>query len=284
MSRSAARKTPPPEPDPFRYGWRFIKKVLPDGTTDLVQVPLTLEDVLHPQEGDEIPDRPLQSQDAEYLGPIFRTRAQQRLPGALVLVGCLVNWGVPGIRNHSPDLSVFEGVTNPPGLEIGTFRLRACGGHCVLAMEIVSPDTRVNDVFHKFREYHRVGVPLYVLIDQRTDGGPRQVIGYRYMRQRYVKMRLDQQGRLLLKPLGLWLGLEHDRAVCYDADTGERFGDHEQVQQERIAAKQRTREQADSREAAEQAARQQADARKAADQRVRELEAGTRRLRRRTSR
>jgi Uma2 family endonuclease len=260
-----SRRTPPPEADPFRYGWRFVKKLLPDGSTDLVQVPLTLEDVLHPQEDDQIPERPQQHLDAVYLDPILRVRAQERLVDPLVLGDCLVAWGVRGIRNHSPDFSVFEGVTNPPGLQIGTFRLRASGGRCVLAMEIVSPDTRNNDVVHKLREYHAVGVPMYVLIDQRNEGGPRQVIGYRYTRARYVKLRPDRQGRVLLKPLGLLLGLEDELAVCYDADTGERLGNYEQVQQARIAA--------------EQAAREQAAAREAAEERVRELEAQLRRLR-----
>jgi Uma2 family endonuclease len=265
MSRSAARTTRPPEPDPFYYGWRFVRKVLPDGTTDLVQVPLTLEDVLHPQEDDVIPQRPRQQEDAEYLGPIFRARAQERLPGGFVLVDCLVDWGVPGIRDHSPDLSVFQNVVNPPGPDIGTFRLRASGGRCVLALEIVSPHTRSNDVVEKFREYHQVRVPLYILIDQETEDGPRQLVGYRYTARRYVRMRLDRQGRLLVKPLGLLLALEDRRVVCYDADTGERLGGYEGERQSRLAA--------------EQEARQQAEARRAAEQRVRELEAELRRLR-----
>jgi Uma2 family endonuclease len=277
MPRSAARPPRLPEPDPFRYGWRFIKKIMPDGTTDLVQVPLTLEDVLHPQEDDVIPDRPLQRLDSEYLGPIFRTRAEQRLLGALVLVDCLVNWGVPGIRNHSPDLSVFEGVTNPPGLDIGTFRLRASGGRCVLALEIVSPHTRSNDVVAKFREYHQVGVPLYIIIDQASEDAPRQLIGYRYKARRYVRMRRNREGRLLLKPLGLWLALEDERVVCYDADSGERLGDYEQVLHEQAQERQ-------AREAAERVAQQQAQAREAAEQRVRELEAELRRLRGRSDR
>jgi Uma2 family endonuclease len=259
MSHSAARTTPPPELDPLPYGWRYVKKVLPDGTTRLVQVPLTLEDTLHPQEGDEIPERLVHNLDAQYLGPVFRARARERLPNGLVLVDCLVDWGVPGIRNHSPDLSAFKGVINPPpGLDIGTFRLRDSGGRCVLALEIVSPDRRDNDVVEKFREYHQVRVPLYVLIDQRTSGGPREIIGYRYTPGRYVRMRLDRQGRLPLKPLGLLLGLEDNRAVCYDADTGERLGVYVGGGQGR---------------------EQERQAREAAEQRVRELEAELRRLR-----
>jgi hypothetical protein len=37
-----------PEPDPFRYGWRYVKRVGPDGQETLDQIPLSLEDVLFP--------------------------------------------------------------------------------------------------------------------------------------------------------------------------------------------------------------------------------------------
>jgi Uma2 family endonuclease len=265
MPRSADRTTQPPKPDPFRYGWRFVKKLLPDGSTDLIQVPLTLEDVLHPQEGDCIPERTFQERDAEYLRPIFRDRVA-RLPGGFFLGDCLVDWNVAGVRNHSPDLTVFRDVHHPPVENIGTFRVRGFGGRCVLAVEIVSPDTRENDVVHKLREYHQVRVPLYALIDQERENGPRGVVGYRYTARRYVRMRPDRQGRILLKPLGLWLAVEDELAVCYDADTGERLGDYGQERRSRAAA--------------ERQALEQNEARQVAEGRVRELEAELRRLRR----
>lgn len=133
-------------------------------------MPLTLEDVLYPQEGDVLPERPVQERDAEDPRPIFRQRAR-RLPGGFYLADCLIDWGVPGIGNPSPDLSVFRSVRNPPPENIGSFRLRDSGGRCALLVEIVSPHTRVNDVVETVREYHRVRVPLYVLIDQQTPVG-----------------------------------------------------------------------------------------------------------------
>jgi Uma2 family endonuclease len=148
------------KPDAYRYGWRFVKKLLPDGsTTDLVQALLTLEDVLHPQLDDVIPQRVWEERDAEYLRPIFRDRVA-RLPGGYFLADCLIDWDVPGVRNHAPDLIVFRGVPRPPVENIGKFRLRDFGGRCVLVVEVVSPDTRDNDVVHKLREYHQVRVPL----------------------------------------------------------------------------------------------------------------------------
>jgi hypothetical protein len=87
MPRRSDRTKPPAMPDPYRYGWRFVKKRLPDGSTELVQVPLTLEDVLHPQLNDVIPQLTYQERDAEYLRPIFRRRAA-RLPGGYFLADC----------------------------------------------------------------------------------------------------------------------------------------------------------------------------------------------------
>ena len=47
---------PPGGPYSFRYGWRYVRIVRPDGTEDHDQVPLTLEDVLHPEVGDIMPE------------------------------------------------------------------------------------------------------------------------------------------------------------------------------------------------------------------------------------
>jgi hypothetical protein len=46
---------PPGGPDPFHYGGRDVHIIRPDGTEELDRVPLTLEDVLHPEVG--IPSR-----------------------------------------------------------------------------------------------------------------------------------------------------------------------------------------------------------------------------------
>src|SRR5437879_5841302 len=88
---------PPVEPaerPPF-YGWRYVKRVLPNGEEVLEEQLLTLEDVLHPQEGDVIPERPIHEQDRGYLAWAIRAKNAGR-PGFLVLSDCLVDWGVGG--------------------------------------------------------------------------------------------------------------------------------------------------------------------------------------------
>ncbi len=289
--------TPPnppaaPPTDAFRHGWRFVKRARPDGTTDLEQVPLTLEDVLHPQEGDVIPETSLHEMECGYLADVFRSRPV-RDPFGRVTADLLVDWGVDGVRNHSPDVGVFAGLDEEPDLTEGTFRLAESGGRCLFVVEIVSPEKRDNDVVHKFREYHQVGVPLYVIVDQERERGPRRLAAYRYTPVRYEEVTLDGQGRLLLRSLGVLLGLRDGRVTCYDAATGAELGDYvklakavesleqlcreqEQTIEEGIfrahTAERAAREQEEARHKAEQAAHEQEEARHKAEQVAREQE------------
>jgi colicin import membrane protein len=215
---------PAEKPDPFRFGWRYVQQIGPDGSKVWVQVPLTLDDVLHPREGDHIPDNSQQSKDCRYLSAVLEWRLANN-PRALVLCDCLINWGVRGLRNHSPDISVFDGVQDT-NRNWKTFALAKEGGRPVLVIEIVSPDAhdrqaRENDTVTKVREYYRGRVPLYALVDQEREDGPRQIVGYRRGARKYVRLPLDAQDRLLLEPVRLLMGLRDERVVCWDADNGE---------------------------------------------------------------
>jgi colicin import membrane protein len=273
-----------PETNPFRYGWRYVPVERPDGKEDLDQVPLTLEDVLHPKEGDVIPENTRHSQERAYVFNCFRRRLLDR-PGALVLSDCLVDWGVTGLGNHSPDVSVFLDVADTTR-DRGTFYLAKDGGRIVLALEIVSPDTRKNDAEIKLEHYHRAGVPLYVIVDQEREGGPRRLLAYRHRPKGYEPVALDERGRVLIAALRLRLGLIDNKLVCFDADTDAQIGDYPEVSRALEAADRKIEDMAqkmegeiDSRQAAErkareaQAARETAEAaRQAAERKAREEE------------
>ncbi len=216
------------QPNPFRFGWRYVQQIGRNGAKQWVQVPLTLDDVLHPQEGDQIPDNSQQARDCNYLYGILKWRLAGN-PHAVVFTDCLINWGVRGLRNHSPDISVFEGVSDPQRIWT-TFAVAREGARPILVIEIVSPDAhdrqaRDNDVITKVREYYRARVPLYAIVDQERERGPRQIIGYRRGARKYVTMPLDEQGRLLLEPVRLLLGLREERVVCWDMETGKEIPD-----------------------------------------------------------
>jgi Uma2 family endonuclease len=203
-----------------RYGWRFVRRE--DG--ELVQVPLTLEDCLHPQEGDHVSANSHHNDDCVYLKAVFDSR-RLTPPFAIVSHDLLVDWGLAGMRNHSPDVAVFTGLGRDPR-PTGLLRLARLGGRCDLIVEVVSPDKRDNDVVHKFDHYFRIGIPFYVLIDQEQEDGPRTLRAYRHTPAGYVEEPPDAMSRVPLPPVGLLLGLREDgRAVCFDAATGEEIED-----------------------------------------------------------
>jgi Uma2 family endonuclease len=233
------KSRPAEKPDPFRFGWRYVQQIGRNGVKQRVRIPLTLDDVLHPQEGDHIPDNSQQGRDCSYLYGVLKWRLAG-ISHAVVFTDCLINWGVRGLRNHSPDISVFDGVADPQRIWT-TFSVAQEGARPVLVVEIVSPDAhnrqaRDNDVVTKVREYYRARVPLYAIVDQERVGGPRQIIGYRRGTRKYVTMPLDEQGRLLLEPVRLRMGLREQRVVCWDADTGEEVEDFTAMAQARQEA------------------------------------------------
>lgn len=234
MKRSA------PLPDPFRFGWRYVQQIGPNGSKQRVRVPLTPEDLLHPKKGDQILENTQQERDRRYLASVLDWRLSGN-PRALVMSDCLVNWGVSGLGNHSPDISVFDNVNDPKRRDWGMFQVAVEDARPVLAIEVVSPDAhdrrvRDNDVVIKVREYYRAGVPVYVIVDQEREGGPRQPIAYRRGARKYLRLRPDRQGRLLLEPVRLLIGLRENRAVCWDADSGEEIGNLTAMAQARQAA------------------------------------------------
>ncbi len=222
-------------PDPFRFGWRYVQQLGADGRKVRVRVPLTLDDVLHPQEGDHIPENSQQEQDCTYLASVLRYRLAGN-PHTVVFRDCLINWGVRGLRNHSPDISVFDEVLDLKRIW-RTFYVAKEKARPVLALEVVSPDShakqaRDNDVVTKVREYFRAGVPLYVVVDQERVDGPRRLLAYGRGSKHFEPLPLDERGRVFLESLGLRLGLREERVVCWDAATDEEIGDLTQAMHE----------------------------------------------------
>ncbi len=101
----------PPLPDDaaFRYGWRYVRGLRPDGYGDLVPVPLTLDDVLHPEEEDHVTYSEAHQRRCVYLYNVLRARVAND-PTAVVLRNVRIKWDVPEVRPHGPDLMVIRGV------------------------------------------------------------------------------------------------------------------------------------------------------------------------------
>jgi len=253
-----AKSEPPWESDPWRYGWRYINEQMPDGTVRTKQVPLTEEDVLHPQEDDFIMENPAHDVDCEVLKLALKSRMRDR-PDVVVLRDCRVDWGVAGIEPHGADAVVLEGVQGWDPL-LGTFHVARHHARVVLVAEATSPSKRRNDLGIKVDEYFRAGIPLYVIVDTPVVNGVRTIrmIGRQATETGYALMPVDARGRLWLEPVGLWLGADNGQLVCTDAE-GNRLGEYLEVEEAAEAA----RQQADAAQELADAEMARADAEKA---------------------
>ncbi len=310
MSRTTAHRPPapdtPPETDPFRYGWRLVPRPTPDDPYNLEQVPLTLEDVLHPETGDFIVHSDRHETDRMYLTAVLRARLESA-GVAIVLSDVRIAWDLPDLRPHRPDVMVIPGVAERQ--DWSTFDVAVEGARPALIIEITSPETRANDLEIKVDHYARAGVAQYVIVDDaRRRGGKRRLrlLDYRLEAGAYRLHAPDAAGRVHLVIANLWLGVEGDHVVCYD-ERGAAFGEYatvvrqaaeaaeraqreaERAQREAERAQreaERAQREAEAREAeararqeAEERARREAEERVALAARLRDLEAELRRLR-----
>ncbi len=283
-------RTLPPADDPFLYGWREDWVAHPDGSSELIYTPLALEDLIHPEENYVIVNGSRHEEERYYIWGVVR----HRLAGdkhALSLSDTGVYWDDETLRHHAPDIVVFHGIKEPRDVW-PSFDVAEEGVKPSLIIELTSPHNRKNDFVTKFQQYHQAGVLWYVIVDRIQNEGPPSLIGYRWTEERYVEYPADEQGRLLLEPLGLKLGVRDDRVALFDAVSGEFQGDYHAVRQaldqERAArqeAESREKEAEDALKTSEEArkeaeealkkaedqARKDAEARKAAEERVAQL-------------
>jgi colicin import membrane protein len=268
----------------FAYGYREVREKLPDGRYRRQRVPLTLEDVLHPRFGDVHMLGDPHGDDCHYLKSVLKARhAGDR--SVAVFSDCGIYWDIPGLRHHSPDLSVIFGVKQRK--DWNTFHVRKEGVRPSLIIEVTSPKTRVNDVKTNVTQYAQAKVPHYVIADMEEVDGKRRLklIAYRLNGSAYEPVPVDERGRVWLEPVGLWLGVKidsetgGDRLVLIDPETDQEIGDYTAVDQARQAAEARARDEAQGRAAAEARARDEAQSRAAAEARSLELEAELKRLR-----
>lgn len=148
--------------DPYRYGWRYVRRTLPDGRTVFDQVPLTLEDVLHPQEEDVI----VHSDQHENIRVYLREALKARLaadPRVRVFSDLRFAWDVPGLKPLDPDVAIVFGVRKR--CNWSTFDVAKEVVRPALVIEVTSPETRKLDIENKVLEYARAGVSLYVIVD-----------------------------------------------------------------------------------------------------------------------
>ena len=225
---------PPPLPgeedNPWRFGWRYVRRLLPDGSETYDQVPLSWDDLLYPEEEDFVVQKPPHKRDADYCEHVLRT-VHRGVPGALVLGDCCIDFGAAGVKTLGPDVVVLFGVRQQMEPDEGTFSIIRHGGRPVLVIEVASPDTRGHDLANKPDLYFLAGVEKYVILDRGWRGtDPPRLLGYQRGTHGWLTLPPDARGRLDLAPVGVLLGLEGDRPCLYTARTGERLRNLEEAE------------------------------------------------------
>jgi Uma2 family endonuclease len=228
-----AGATAAPAPEPFVHGWRFVERVEPDGAVTVEQEPLTAEEALHPQEGDQVTESTLHDLWRGYLRDVFRAQVAGD-PTIAVFSNVRVEWGTADIPPYGPDVAVMTGVRQQR--EWRTFDIAREAANPALIIEITSPSTATADRSTKLDAYERGGVATYVIVDAVGQRGRQHVrlVGFQLADGGYDVAQPDQRGWLWLAPVRVWLGIEQGRPRCYD-EAGQPIPDYLE-QAARIAA------------------------------------------------
>ncbi len=262
---SVARRTDK-KTDPFRLGWRYLKRPQPnaDGDYEYDEVPLRDEDLLFPQEGDFIVLNENHISDVFYLRGVFKTQTKNK-PRIRVLTDHIIDFQHGGVQPLGPDQTVLEGEPLEWDGRRGTFPVKDMQSRVLFVLEDTSPSTRDKDLGPKVKLYYRAGVPLYIICDPPYGGGrkPRGILPYLAGPRGYKLQPLDVHGRFWIEAVQVFIGIENGRVVCFNKD-GKRIEDLDvRVQHEKERAEQE---------------KARADA---AEARLRELEAQLKRTKRR---
>ena len=215
-----------PGVDPFRYGWRWQRVRLPSGEVTEQRIPLTADDLLDPQLGDEVTQSGPHGQWFVRLGYLLQ-QYYESYEDILVCLDMKMIWGIPGLPGPSPDIAIVQGIRDKAA-ERSSFDVLKEGVRPCLILELVSSldnAVRANDYEKKVDIYARAGIPEYFILDPPTlaTKGRLLLTAYRLgLNGRYRPIEPDSTGRLLSATTGLLFGVEEDQTLLIlDSKTGE---------------------------------------------------------------
>jgi Uma2 family endonuclease len=251
---------------PLEVGYREVYDPV---TRIYQQLPLTLRDILYPQEEDigvvKMVQGPLHDQWSRWLADMLQAYLVDE--GWLIMHDVLINWNLPGVPKNSPDVTlIYEGQLPAEGNE--SYHVGRDGPLPDFVIEITSDSTRAVDLGDKTLAYAAVGVPEFLIIDRGTPvNEPWQLLGYRLGEQpMYEIIAPDPDGRITFAEVGLQFEVVgRERINLYDLATGDRL---------LTPAEQKTYADSEAARAKQETTRadNEAAARLAAEARIRELE------------
>ena len=151
------------ENEEFPHGWRRVKEVGLNGKTIYRDIPLSPEDFLDPQEGDQMPQGPKHFDLAKELCDKLEKHFDDR-PDIVVLGDTKMLWRIPGLQEPFPDISVIPNIQDKKAIKT-SFDCQKYNTRPCLIIEIMSPGYPGDDT-KKVTIYQRAGVDEYIIINQ----------------------------------------------------------------------------------------------------------------------
>jgi Uma2 family endonuclease len=254
-----------PELD-WSAGWRYEWLRHADGTETAVPVPLTAEEIRHPQEGYVMPIRTSHDRLSGAACDMLRAHFADQ-PDVAVFHDLIFEWDHPEVGNYAPDIAVVFGVRQPEA-DRSKFVIAAEGTRPALIIEVTSPTTRTIDRSDKVKDYALVGVQEYVYIDHWTRKNKEtwEIAGFRLVNGYYLPIVPDEDGAIYCATIAMRIGVEEGQIWLEDAATGENLLTNLEVRRALRLAEA-------AQAAAEKRANAEEQARRAAEARIAELEA-----------
>lgn len=186
-------------------GYRVIRD--PQNPQNLLQVELTAEDLLHPQEGDEPVHSSWHAQTTALL-LILLKKWCAFISNSLILRNQIVKWRPE--FGHAPDIVFFLNAN--PKFDGATFYLYETNAQPQFTLEVVShstPEVAENDTVKKLGHYYQVGVPQYILVDREEVKGVWVAKLTNYVRGQtsYVIGEKNERGHIALQGTPYFLGV-----------------------------------------------------------------------------
>jgi Uma2 family endonuclease len=226
---------PVPTPEVLPYGWRYRLQTQPDGTEYYVEIPLTEEDLLDPQEG----DRKMQkSKHARCAVAIFDRLDNYYIDDftTSVFFDLKMEWGIPGLKEPAPDIAVVPQLREKDP-DLGTFKVQEQGTQPALVIEVMSPHYQGDDTV-KVTLYQTAGVKEYLIVNP-YHGNHRDhyhLTLYRLVGQRYQAVKPDKNGRLFSETTGVSFTVSANghEVILTVATTGEKLLTAKEEKQARL--------------------------------------------------
>jgi colicin import membrane protein len=253
----------PEEAEEFTIGWRNVIETLPSGEEVYYQIPLTAEDLLDPQWGDQVVQNSEHQDSNTDIFTVLKNYYDNN-PTVRVFNDLKMMWGIPGLKEPAPDIAVIPNLKNKKASR-SSFDVIAEGTRPCLIIEMMSEGYPGDDT-KKVEIYEKAGVTEYIIINPHSNEAQPyfEICGYRLNSVgKYQLITPSKAGHLLSQTTDILfcLSKKGQRLRLKNAVTGNWLLTYKESETDRLKEKAQAKAEAQARQEAEAKAKAEAQAR-----------------------